>query len=265
MRRTAEVLRRLPFTVSVVVVMLVVGVASGALWTDAVDEPWYPEVAFGVPSLAEGRWWTPVTGSFLAIVPAAYVPMTGTFALFVGLAEWRLGTRFTAVVAVVGQLGAVLLGALLLVLLRWTGWDWAERTAGALDVGFSAGALWVAALLSASVPPPWRLRVRLGLAVYAVGSFAFLGSLADVEHLVAVVAGLAVGPVLDGRVPRREALLLAFGVPVVVVAVGFALGALLPAQGPLGDTSRPSTVLLGILVVLVVAPLPAFGARRGVS
>ncbi|WP_433273697.1 hypothetical protein ACQPZF_19755 [Actinosynnema sp. CS-041913] len=259
---SGEVLRRLPFTVAVVVVMLVVGVVSGALWSDAVDAPWYPWVAFGVPSLAEGRWWTPVTGSFLAIVPAAYVPMVGTFALFVGAAEWLRGTRFAVVVAVVGQSGSVLLSALALVLLRWTGWDWAERTAGAMDVGFSAGALWVAALLSASVPPPWRLRMRLALAVYVVGSFVFLGSLADVEHLVAVVAGLAVGPAVRDRVPRREVGLLAAGVVVLVVAAGVAVKAFLPAEGPLGDTSRPSTVVLGIVVVLVVAPLLAFARRR---
>ncbi|WP_147455167.1 hypothetical protein [Saccharothrix australiensis] len=260
-----EVVRRLPFTTAVVVVMLVVGVATGALWSAAADRPWYPEVAFGVPSLAEGRWWTPVTGSFLAVVPAAYVPMAGTFALFVGAAEWVRGTRYAAVVAVAGQLGAVLLSAALLAVLRWTGWDWAERTAGTLDVGFSAGSLWVAALLSASAPPPWRSRVRLGLALYVVGSFAFVGTLSDWEHLVAGVAGLVVARSPRDRVPRREAVPVAVAVPVLVVAVGVGLSVFLPSAGPLGDTSRPATLAIAIPLVLLAAPLLAFAGRRPVS
>jgi len=255
------VLRRVPFTASVVGVMVVVGVVSGALWDRAADAAWYPQVAFGVPSLAEGRWWTPVSGSFLAVVPAAYVPMAGTFALFVGAAEWRWGTRVAAVAAVAGQVGSVLLSALLLVLLRWTGWDWAERTAGSLDVGFSAGALWVAALLSAAIAPPWRLRFRFGLAVYVLVSFAFLGSLADVEHLVAVVAGLAAGSAPRDRAPRAEVVVAG----VAVVAIGVAVAAFLPSHGPLGDTSRTSTAVWAILVVAVAAPLLVVGARRRTS
>ncbi len=255
--RVAEVPRRLPFTVVVVVAMLVVGVATGSLWTDAEDAGWYPWVAYGVPSLTEGRWWTPLSGVFLAIVPGTYVPMVGSFALFVGAAEWLRGTRFAVAVAVVGHLGAILLSVLLLVLLRETGWSWATTTSQALDVGFSAGSLFVAAVLSGSLGQPWRSRVRLGLGLYVVGSFVFQGSLADVEHLVAGVAGLAFGA--RERVPRSEARLLAVVAVVVVLVSGFTLRAVLPSSGPLGDTSDPSTVLVGAVVVLVVAPLLAFG------
>ncbi|MBW4717978.1 hypothetical protein [Saccharothrix obliqua] len=260
-RSAAEVLRRLPFTVTVLVVMLAAGVVTGSLWADATEASWYPTVAYGLPSLEEGRWWTPLTGVFFAIVPATYVPMAGSFALFVGFAEWLRGTRFAVVAAVVAQVGAVLLSAALLLVLRGTGWPWAVETAGLVDVGFSAGALAVGALLSGSVPPPWQWRVRLGLSLYVVASFVFVGSFADVLHLVAGVAGLAVGtrPV---RVPRREAVLLAaVSVPLVVVS-GVALSLLLPSVSPLGDTTRPATVVLGVVVVLLVAPLLAFGVPR---
>ncbi|MEU4806536.1 hypothetical protein [Actinosynnema sp. NPDC023587] len=253
-----DVLRRVPFTASVVAVMLVVGVATGSLWTEASAQPWYGQVAFGVPAFEEGRWWTPVTGAFLAFVPVAYLPMTGSFALFVGAAEWLRGTRFAVVAAVVSHLGAVLLSVLLLLVLRETGWEWAVRVAGTVDVGFSAGALAVGAVVSASLPQPWRGRVRLGLGLYVVASFVFLGSLADVEHLVAGVAGLAVGVRAD-RVPRREVAVLAVVSAVVVTAVGFGLGAVLPAQSPLGDNTHVSTVLTGVVVSLVVGWSLAFG------
>ena len=57
--------RRLPFTTTVVVAMLVVGLVTGALWRHAMDQPWYPDVAFGLPSFVAGRWWTLVTGRVL--------------------------------------------------------------------------------------------------------------------------------------------------------------------------------------------------------
>ncbi|CCH30956.1 hypothetical protein ABZ816_01655 [Actinosynnema sp. NPDC047251] len=263
MRSVVDALRRMPFTAAVVAVMLVVGVATGALWTEASAQPWYGQVAFGVPALEAGRWWTPVTGAFLAFVPLAYLPMAGSFALFVGAAEWLRGTKFAVVAAVVSHLGAVLLSVLLLVVLRATGWEWAVRVAGTVDVGFSAGALAVGAVVSATLAQPWRSRIRLGLGLYVVASFVFLGSLADVEHLVAGVAGLAVGARAD-RVPRVEAVRLAVVSVVVVTAAGFGLGAFLPTQSPLGDNTQASTVLAGIAVSLVVGPLLAFGVPRKV-
>ncbi|WP_306745119.1 HAD-IC family P-type ATPase [Saccharothrix yanglingensis] len=47
------------FTLLCAAAVLVVGAVSGALWSSAASAPWYPHVAHGVPSLLEGRWWTP--------------------------------------------------------------------------------------------------------------------------------------------------------------------------------------------------------------
>jgi len=63
--------RRVPFTTAVVAVMLAVAVGTGGLWDSVQDRSWYSVVAYGVPSLRAGRWWTPVTGSFLAATPLA--------------------------------------------------------------------------------------------------------------------------------------------------------------------------------------------------
>ena len=152
--------RRLPFTTTVVFIMLVAGLATGALWHAAEDAPWYPYVAFGLPSFAAGRWWTVVTGAFFAVQPWYYLPMTGSFALLVGWAEWRMGTRLTVAVAVGGHLFGVLGASVALLVLRDPNWAWSTQTANLLDVGFSAGALGTAAVASALLRPPWRLRVR---------------------------------------------------------------------------------------------------------
>ncbi len=98
------VARRLPFTTAVVLVMLVAGIATGALWSPVTERPWFGWIAYGVPSLADGHWWTPVTGAFFALTPLFYLPMVGSFALLVGFAEWKLGTRRAALITVAGHL-----------------------------------------------------------------------------------------------------------------------------------------------------------------
>ncbi|MFT7835697.1 hypothetical protein Q5530_06065 [Saccharothrix sp. BKS2] len=257
-----RVVRRVPFTTAVVVVMIVVGVVSGALWTAAEDQSWWPEVAYGVPSLAAGRWWTLLTGPFLAIAPWAYGFMVGSFALFAGWCEWRLGTRFTAWYVPVTQLGSVLVAAGLLAAAGATGWEWASRTTATLDVGFSAGSMAAVAMLTALAPPPWRLRLRVALALYVVTSLLFEGTLADVEHLVAVLAGFAAGPWADRRfggppsrpVAVRERVALLAGVVVLLAGAGPVLGAVLPSPGPLGDTGVvvwPQVVVAAVAVPLV--------------
>src|SRR5690348_11584874 len=101
-QQALAVWRRLPFTTTIIVAMLIVGLATGALWRAVVDQPWYPDVAFGLPSFGAGRWWTLVTGPFFALTPWYYLPMAGSFALFVGWAELHLGTRIAAAVTIVG-------------------------------------------------------------------------------------------------------------------------------------------------------------------
>src|SRR5215204_5649039 len=75
--QAARVVRRVPFTLGVVGLMLVLGVATGSLWNALQDRPLFEVVAYGLPSLEAGRWWTPVTGSFFALIPAQYLPVAG--------------------------------------------------------------------------------------------------------------------------------------------------------------------------------------------
>lgn len=172
MQKSLALARRLPFTTAVVLAMIVLGLVTGSFWQAAEDHSWYPAIAYGVPSLEAGRWWTLLTGPFFAVVPLFYLAMTGSFALLVGYAEWRLGTRLAAVVAIVGQLVGILVALGFLFLVRGHGWAWADQTATLLDVGFSAGSLAAAAVTSAVLRPPWRLRLRLALGLYVLASAA---------------------------------------------------------------------------------------------
>src|SRR4029079_886479 len=89
-QRAARVARRVPFTLGVGGTMLVLGAVTGSLWNALQDRPLFEVVAYGLPSLEAGRWWTPVTGSFFALIPAQYLPVAGGALVLFGWSEWRL-------------------------------------------------------------------------------------------------------------------------------------------------------------------------------
>ncbi len=270
-RATAAVLReRLPFTSTVTAAMLVLAVASGALWNAAEDRAAYPFIAYGLPSLEAGRWWTMLTGPFFAVIPWYYLPMVGSFALFAGFAEWQLGTRRAMAVTIGGQIASVLVATQFLALCRNSGWLWAERMAGSLDVGFSGGALAAVAVASATLRPPWALRLRAGLCVYAGVAIVYVGTLADLVHFFALLLAIPLGKRLvggrrsaDAAGPNlREWRLLAVA-GLLLLTVAEIVMFLVPGNGPFGSTEGVSLSApeLAILVVLVLPMLN--GLRRG--
>ena len=267
--RIARVARAVPFTIGVVVIMLVVSVLTRTLWDPLEDRPLLDTVGYGLPAFQDGRWWTPVTGAFFALTPAQYLPVAGGAALLLGWSEWRLGTRRVAVAAVLSHLVGVLGAALVLWPLSGTGWGWAQRTAAMLDAGFSAGVLGATAAATVTLRPPWRGRGRLLLSLYAVLSFLYIGVLWDLEHLLAVGFGLALGPYLVGRRPvlagarfsRHEWRMIAFTGFLIAAAVRLLLY-FVPSDGPLGATSSDSSAT-SVLVGAAVSVLLADGLRRG--
>lgn len=262
--------RRLPFTTTAVVAMLVAGLVSGALWHAAADAPWYPYVGYGLPSLRAGHWWTPLTGAFIALKPWYYAPMVAGFALLVGWAENWMGTRLAAAVTVLGHLFAVLGTALFLAAVQGPGWAWSVQTAQRLDVGFSAGAVAAGAVATAMLRPPWRLRMRVALGIYVLVAAVYVGSPADLERFLAVGAGLALGPRLTrgirptpvSRPSRREWRLIAVA-GLLTVALVRTVTYFLPDNGPLGPTLGDNESLIDLGGTLVVTLLLVRGLRHG--
>jgi lysylphosphatidylglycerol synthetase-like protein (DUF2156 family) len=261
---------RLPFTSSVVAVMLALGLVTGTLWSALESRPLFGQVAYGLPAFEAGRWYTVVTGALFALEPAQYLPVAGGFLLLTGFAEYHLGTRRVAIAAIATQAVAVVAAAgILWVLTTTTEWAWAVRLADDLDVGFSAGMLGAVAAATVALRPPWRARVRLAIVTYAVLMFLYVGVLWDLEHLIGVMGGLAVGPLLYGRLPRlgrpritrrewRSLAALAFALTAVIGLLIF----FVPADGPLGATSADDTVW-SPLITAVVSLLVANSLRKG--
>lgn len=150
--------RRLPLTATLAVALLVLGAANGALW---------PRVAFvvGVASAA-------------------------------GFAEWWLGTRRALVAGFVVQLAGLGGGLLAVRTVAPHGWVWSAGLTGRPDHATTTAFLGAAAAASATLSPRWRLRVRTLLMAYAALTLLAAGGLADLERLLGVAVGIAIGPLV---------------------------------------------------------------------
>lgn len=261
-QRVAAAVRRVPVTGALALALLVVGVASTGLWTPFAASPLHETVAYGLPALEAGRWWTPVTGTFFLSAPWLYAPVIVGLA-GMGFLEFRRGSRVAASYFAGGQLGAVLGASLVLWIAALLPWPWAQEQAGVLDVGPSPG---VIACLAAAVtlfPSPWRLRAWTVLIAVLSVTFLYWGSLNDLEHLLAVALVLAVDRSLrPQRVSVREQRLIAF---VVVCGLGAidVLTYLSPTTGPFGSSDPVSGSWVDVAVNTVVVLVVANGIRRG--
>ena len=256
------VLRRIPATLSVVGLLLVVGVLTGALWSPFEDNALWDTLAYGLPALEAGRFWTPVTGTFIAAKPWIYpIILVGFWGM--GYLEYKRGAKVALLYFGGGQLFAVLAAALLVWALALTGWPWAVTEAGMLDVGPSGGTMaCVAAAISLFVPP-WRVRAWLVLLAFVFIMMMFWGSLDDIEHLLAVLLILFVDRTLRiQRTTMREQRLIAF---IFLIALGVIeiIAYLVPTDGPFGSSQPVTGGILDIATDIVVIAIIANGLRRG--
>ncbi|MDY0908069.1 DUF2156 domain-containing protein [Microbacterium sp. CFBP9034] len=261
-RPVLAMISRLPATLSLVALLLVVGVVWGGLWSPFAANPLFDSVAYGLPALLEGRWWTPITGTFFVDHPIVYLFVIPSFA---GLAylELRRGSLAALGYFGIGQLFAIFASALFLAITSQLPWPWAQVEATMLDVGPSGGTMAGIAAAAGLLASPWRVRAWLVILGFSFVTLFFWGSLADLEHAFAVLLVLFVDRSL--RVQRttvREQRLIAFIAVLVILAVEI-LTFLVPTDGPFGHTEATGGSLLDIALDVVVIALLATGLRRG--
>lgn len=268
-RFLVELVRGSAMTAVLVVGVLALGVLTSALWQPASGQNWYESIAYGLPAFEAGRWWTPITGTFIGAEPIHYIPIVILLVGGVGWAERVLGTKRTAAIFAIGQLFAIGGAALMLAALRPSGWNWAVELATHYDVGPSGGAFACAAAATVALRAPWRLRARLVLGAWVGVAALFVGTLPDVEHLLGAGLALAVMPLLPryrkpmSRPSEREWRLVAFS-GLLVIAVVQVIVNLVNLDGPLGSTTASwalwGDVAFDVVVILVIG----HGVRRGV-
>lgn len=256
------VARRIPATLTLVAALLAVGVVFAGLWSPFEDNPLYDTVAYGLPALLEGRWWTPITGTFFVNHPLVYL---FTIASFIGMAylEFRRGSRVALAYFGVGQLFAIFASALLLWLFAFLPWPWAQQEALATDVGPSGGTMACIAAAAGLLAAPWRVRAWALLLGFTAVTLFFWGSLADLEHALAVGLVLFVDRSLRfQRTTVREQRLIAFVSVLAVLAIDV-LTFFVPTDGPFGHTDATDGSIVDIAIDAVIILIIANGLRRG--
>ena len=253
---------RVPATLAMIALILVAGIVWQGLWLPFEDSELFDVVAYGLPALQAGRWWTPVTGTFFVNQPWVYVL---TITSFAGMAylELRRGSRVALAYYWVGQLFAIFAAALVLWGLALLPWGWAQQQAAALDVGASGGTMACVAAAAGLLRPPWRVRAWLVLLGFVFVAMLFWGTLADLEHLLAVLLILFVDRSLRiQRTTVREQRLIAF-IAVLVLGAVQIITVIVPTDGPFGPTEPASGGAIDFAIDTIVILIVADGLRRG--
>ncbi len=267
--------RSAPVTFAIVGAVIVVAVASGSLWRTLSDNPeLYDAVAYGLPPLHDGRWWTPFTGAFFVPSLVIHIPVLVLIVATAGTYERRTGHGRAFVVIIGGQVLAAVLASAFLLRFESSGWQWASSLATSTDLGMSAGAFAAFGALTATMEAAWRTRVRVTVTAYLVAMVINSGLLWDVEHLLAWLLGLFFGPILVGRAPARPDLSITkrrqrslVALVVAVFAVSDLVEAMFPGNGgpflAAGRIYHGRGVTLSLAVTAIAMLVAADALRRG--
>lgn len=274
--RIKTILRAYPVTIAILLTLVVVALVTGSFWRRLIDDPdRFELVAHGYPQFAAGRPWTFVVGTFfIRGLFLLSIPLLAAFAIVVGSYERRAEPWRTLLVVIGGQIVTALATALLVAPFAGGGWAWATQLSQMLEVGPFSGGVVALGALTALMPAVWRARVRVGATAFLIAMVLNSGWLWDVEHLVAWLIGLVIGPFVMGITPRAPR--LNFGrrtqrsIVALVVAV-FAISTLVEAcvqgsGGPFRSAGRvyeSGGVTLGLVLSSLLWLVAADGLRRG--
>jgi phosphatidylglycerol lysyltransferase len=180
--------RRAPATICYLAVVWVAGLVTGSI----ADGPprWLSRyVGAGLPSLGHSYWWTPLSAGLWACGPGGYLAVTVLGLVILAPAEHRVGVRRTFTALLACQAVGLLLAAGLIKLAWLAREPWLSALTGETAVGALPGMLGVGFVLSCTLTPLWRRRLRLLLTVTVTISALYLGHLQQ----VAQACGAAVG------------------------------------------------------------------------
>ena len=152
--------RRLPVTAAFVAALIITGIVFESLWRHTSQASWFEGVAYGLPALEGGRWWTLGAGLWFGLTPLQHLSLILLVGLGIGVGEWRLGSLRTLIAAIGGQLIGMLGAFAVIIPGDAAGWAWATELSVVLDVGCSTAVIAVLAAATATLVSPWRLRAQ---------------------------------------------------------------------------------------------------------
>jgi lysylphosphatidylglycerol synthetase-like protein (DUF2156 family) len=228
-----ELFKRSPATMCYLAAVWVAGLATGSI---AHGPPGWLSgyVSAGLPSLGHGYWWTPLSAGLWASGLGGYLAITVLGLLILAPAEHRTGTTRTFTTLLVSQAAGLLLAVGLIKLAELAHGPWLSTLAGETAVGAVPGVLGVGFVLSGSLTPLWRRRLRLLLTTVATISVIYIGQLEQVAlACVTAVSLVAVALTYHRAWPwarlrgLQHDMRVLVGVLVAVPALGSILAALI--------------------------------------
>ncbi len=245
-------LTRAPLTAGLVVGLWMLGLVTGSIPTGPAPTL-RSQVAVGVTPLGAGHWWSLLSAAGWAPDLTGYLVATALLLVLVAPVERRLGAGRTVLLLVLTQVLGASAGLGLIRLGSAAGDEWSEQLGTQSAVGPAAAALGATLAASAAGSALWRRRVRLVLVAALVLLALYSGGLADVLGLSSGLVGLAVGPLLLGRPPRRPVAAPTRPESRVLVALLVAASALGPLIAAVSDTPIGP---LAVLRFVFLAPPP---------
>src|SRR5215831_203006 len=190
--------RRAPVTVYFLAAVWAAGLGSGTIahgpsrWLSA-------HAGAGLPSLGHGYWWTPLSAGLWASGLGGYLAVTVLGLLVLAPAERRMGVTRTFATLLASQAAGLLLAAGLIKLAGLAREPWLSALTGETAVGALPGVLGVGFVLSRTLSPLWRRRLRLLLTAAVTISALYLGHLEQVAQACGAAAGVVTMALLYGR------------------------------------------------------------------
>ncbi|WP_309620916.1 DUF2156 domain-containing protein [Salinibacterium sp.] len=190
-------LRRVPFTIVLIAILLGVSMATGPIYGPSAFVR--NLVGIDLDTIFQREWWSILTASFFVQNVGQLIVVVLAAAVCVGVAEWLMGTRGTVFAFVLTGLLAFAVGL------------------GAQAIGTAAGEYWATAVKSLDTTDPlspilgalavassfasvlWRRRIIILLLAFTTVFLFYSGQPSDLYRVLAVLIGMTVGAVLTRR------------------------------------------------------------------
>ncbi|WP_125609937.1 bifunctional lysylphosphatidylglycerol flippase/synthetase MprF [Specibacter cremeus] len=252
LRQAVAGLRRIPFSASLSVALLVAGIVLNTLLFNGSRLPGR-NAAFHAHDLLTTRWWSFLSSVFFTGNPAQLLLAIAFVLAALGLAERTMGTARTVVAFFGTQLAAVVLFTVIVEISDRLDVEWLASMDDAVMLGPFAGVAGALMAASPMISVLWRRRLQSLAIAVALMLLLYVGHAQNLLVLLGVLSGLLLGLVL---VPHpgtahiiRSSSHESRTTLAIVVAV-FAAGPLMAAiaYAPVGP--------LAVLRNVIINPLP---------
>jgi hypothetical protein len=150
------VLGRVQFTLAMVVIVVIVTLLTNPSFS-RIDPKWATHWGYAPRDLFDFEWHRLITSTFLVTNGRSFAQAVLTIGLVGGIAEWVLGSRFTAAIFWGAHLLSIVAESLLFALpLYVLGSSFGKDVFTVRGIGASAGYFGLTALICALLPHPWR-------------------------------------------------------------------------------------------------------------